>query len=118
MARERAEAGRTENVKAWDKTMVVNRFFSSHVRIQADRGHGLVSAGPYHVVRHLGYADGISAWIAAPVFFSPYWVAVPSVVITLTIIRTAPEDRTLQEELSGYHEYTEGVQYRLIPRVW
>ena len=99
--------------------MVVNWFFSSHVRIQADRGHTVVSAGPYHVVRHPGYAGGILGWIAAPVFFSSYWVAVPSiVVITLTIIRTALEDRMLQEELPGYREYTEEVRYRLMPGIW
>ena len=170
MARERAEAGQKEDVKAWDKiivpliaiygplvswiiagldqrfgwtpdlpdyiqvialgvmflgnmtatwAMVVNRFFSSHVRIQAERGHIVVSGGPYHVVRHPGYAGGILAWIAAPIFFSSYWVAIPSiVVITLTIIRTALEDRMLQEELPGYREYTERVRYRLVPGIW
>jgi protein-S-isoprenylcysteine O-methyltransferase Ste14 len=170
MARERAEAGQRENVKAWDKillpviavygpliswiiaglderfgwtpdlpdyiqiialgviflcsmvgtwAMVVNRFFSSHVRIQTDRGHTVVSTGPYRLVRHPGYAGSILAWIAAPVFFSSYWVVIPSVmVIILTIIRTALEDRTLKEELPGYSEYTERVRYRLVPGVW
>jgi protein-S-isoprenylcysteine O-methyltransferase Ste14 len=99
--------------------MVVNRFFSSYVRIQADRGHTVVSAGPYHVVRHPGYSGGILAWIAAPVFFSSYWVAIPSiVVITLTVIRTALEDRMLKEELAGYGEYTKRVRYRLLPGIW
>lgn len=99
--------------------MVVNRFFSSHVRIQTDRGHSVVNAGPYRVVRHPGYAGSILAWIAAPVFFSSYWVAIPSiVVITLTIIRSSLEDRTLQEELPGYREYTERVRYRLLPGIW
>jgi protein-S-isoprenylcysteine O-methyltransferase Ste14 len=170
MARERAEAGKKENVKAWDKAllpviatygplvswiiaglderfrwtpdlpdtiqiialgaiflssmfgtwaMVVNRFFSSQVRIQTDRGHTVVSAGPYRLVRHPGYAGGVLAWIAAPVFFSSYWVAIPAiVVIILTIIRTALEDRTLQEELPGYREYTQRVRYRLLPGIW
>jgi protein-S-isoprenylcysteine O-methyltransferase Ste14 len=99
--------------------MVVNPFFSSHVRIQTDRGHTVVSTGPYRLVRHPGYSGGILAWIAAPVFFSSYWVAIPSVmVIILTIIRTALEDHTLQEELPGYREYTERVQYRLMPGIW
>jgi len=99
--------------------MTVNRFFSSHVRIQADRGHNVVSTGPYRVVRHPGYAGGILAWIAGPVFFSSYWVAIPSVaVITLNIIRTALEDRTLKEELPGYSEYAERVRYRLVPGIW
>jgi len=170
VARERAEAGQREDVKAWDKflvpataiygplaswivaglderfgwtpdlpdhiqifalcaiflgsmigtwAMLVNRFFSSYVRIQTDRGHTVVSAGPYRVVRHPGYAGSILAWIAAPVFFSSYWVAIPSiVVIILTIIRTALEDRTLKEELPGYREYAERVRYRLMPGIW
>ncbi|MFH2040562.1 MAG: aminoglycoside adenylyltransferase domain-containing protein [Chloroflexota bacterium] len=29
-----------------DRAMVANRFFSSHVRIQTDRGHTVISAGP------------------------------------------------------------------------
>ena len=170
MARERADAGKKEDVKAWDKilvpliaiycplvswiiaglderfgwtpdlpdyvqiialcviflglmvstwAMVVNRFFSSHVRIQTDRSQTVVSTGPYHVVRHPGYAGGIFAWIAAPVFFSSYWVVIPAVaVIILTIIRTALEDRTLKEELPGYREYTERVRCRLVPGIW
>lgn len=170
MARERAEAGKKEDVKAWDKilmpvtaiygpllswiiaglderfgwtpdlpdyiqiialcliflgsmvgtwAMLVNQFFSSHVRIQTDRGHTVVSAGPYRVVRHPGYAGGVLAWIAAPVFFSSYWVAIPSfVLIILSFIRTALEDQTLKKELRGYREYSEHVRYRLIPGIW
>jgi protein-S-isoprenylcysteine O-methyltransferase Ste14 len=99
--------------------MLVNRFFSSHVRIQTDRGHTVVSAGPYRVVRHPGYAGAILAWIAGPVFFSSYWVAIPSIiVIALTIIRTALEDRTLQQELPGYSQYADSVRYRLVPGLW
>ena len=39
--------------------MRVNRFFSSIVRIQSDRGQYVVTAGPYAFVRHPGYAAGI-----------------------------------------------------------
>ena len=100
-------------------SMIVNRFFSSQVRIQKDRGHYVIDTGPYRIVRHPGYAGSILAWIAAPVFFSSYWVAIPSiVVIILIIIRTALEDQTLQEELPGYHEYSNRVCYRLVPGIW
>jgi protein-S-isoprenylcysteine O-methyltransferase Ste14 len=34
------------------------------------------------------------------------------------VIRTALEDRMLQEELAGYKEYTQEVKYRLLPGVW
>jgi len=99
--------------------MIVNSFFSSHVRIQTDRGHTVVSDGPYRVVRHPGYASNILAWIAAPIFFSSYWVIFPTVlVIIISIIRTAWEDQTLQDELPGYSEYAGRVKYRLFPGIW
>jgi protein-S-isoprenylcysteine O-methyltransferase Ste14 len=41
-----------------------------------------------------------------------------AVGIVVYIIRTALEDRTLYEELSGYAEYTRQTRYRLIPGVW
>jgi len=33
-------------------------------------------------------------------------------------VRTALEDRTLQQELPGYREYADRVRYRLIPGVY
>jgi len=38
-----------------------NRFFSSVVRIQTDRGHEVCDSGPYRFVRHPGYAGSILA---------------------------------------------------------
>jgi protein-S-isoprenylcysteine O-methyltransferase Ste14 len=99
--------------------MIVNRFYSSHVRIQKDRGHSVVSRGPYSVLRHPGYAGDLVAWIAVPFFFSSYWVAIPCALVILAYFaRTALEDRTLQEELPGYREYAAKVRYRLIPGLW
>jgi protein-S-isoprenylcysteine O-methyltransferase Ste14 len=34
------------------------------------------------------------------------------------VVRTALEDRTLQEELDGYKAYAERVRYRLLPGIW
>jgi hypothetical protein len=34
------------------RAMVVNKFFSTAVRLQTDRGHRVVSAGPYRIIRH------------------------------------------------------------------
>ena len=99
--------------------MVVNRFFSSHVRIQTDRSHSVIKDGPYRVVRHPGYAGGLLFWIAAPFFFSSYWLIVPVVlVIGLTFVRTYKEDQTLCQELPGYEEYAGETRYRLIPGIW
>jgi protein-S-isoprenylcysteine O-methyltransferase Ste14 len=114
LALERAEAGKRENIKPWDRilmplmsiflpvvswivcglderfgwspdlpdgiqlvalvlifagsmlgtwAMIANRFFSSHVRIQTERGHTVVSSGPYRFVRHPGYSGIILSWI-------------------------------------------------------
>jgi protein-S-isoprenylcysteine O-methyltransferase Ste14 len=41
--------------------MQVNRYFSSIPRIQAERGHRVVAEGPYHWVRHPGYAGALLA---------------------------------------------------------
>jgi protein-S-isoprenylcysteine O-methyltransferase Ste14 len=55
--------------------MEVNRFFFSVVRIQAERGQYVVTAGPYAYVRHPGYLAGILIMVASgPALGS--WLAV------------------------------------------
>lgn len=96
-----------------------NPFFSSHVRIQTDRGHVVVSDGPYRFVRHPGYAGALVYNLAAPVMLGSLvalWVGVA--IVMLLVLRTVLEDRTLQAELPGYPEYVRRVRYRLVPYVW
>ena len=96
-----------------------NRFFSSHVRIQADRGHTVARTGPYRFMRHPGYTGGIVSWLSTPIFFSSVWTWIPTILTIIGyVIRTALEDRILQEELPGYMEYTREVRYRLLPGIW
>jgi protein-S-isoprenylcysteine O-methyltransferase Ste14 len=45
--------------------MLVNRFFSSVVRIQSDRGQYVVTTGPYGWIRHPGYLAGILIIVAS-----------------------------------------------------
>ena len=100
-------------------TMAVNPFLSEQVRIQDDRGHQVVSEGPYKFVRHPMYVGVILAVICVPIVLGSYWAWIPaSLIALLFIIRTALEDRTLQEELPGYREYAERVRFRLIPHIW
>ena len=50
---------------------------------------------------------------------SSLWTLIPvAVALVITVIRTALEDRTLQEELPGYRDYTRRVRYRLIPWIY
>lgn len=96
-----------------------NTYFSRVVRIQQDRGHRVVSTGPYQYVRHPGYAAIIVVWPCTALALGSWWAMLPAAGIVLVyILRTALEDRTLHEELEGYTEYAEKVHYRLVPGVW
>lgn len=96
-----------------------NRFFSSMVRIQTERGHTVCDTGPYRYVRHPGYAGNIPPLFGIVLALSSVWALVPAAVaLIITVIRTVLEDRTLQEELPGYRDYARRVRYRLIPGIY
>jgi protein-S-isoprenylcysteine O-methyltransferase Ste14 len=96
-----------------------NPFASGVVRIQEERGHHAVDKGPYRYVRHPMYLGILFYGSAIPVFLGSWWAMVPGgIIILLFIIRTALEDRMLQEKLPGYKEYAGEVRYRLVPGVW
>jgi protein-S-isoprenylcysteine O-methyltransferase Ste14 len=99
--------------------MVANKFFSGVVRIQKERGHHVVSEGPYRIVRHPGYVGGVVAVIATPLLLGSLWGLISAAVYAaFVVLRTALEDRTLHEELPGYREYAQRTRYRLLPGVW
>ena len=99
--------------------LIENRFFSGMVRIQTERGHQVVSSGPYRWIRHPGYAGALLTYLATPLFLDSLWALLPTVFLAIVlVIRTALEDRFLQDELVGYDEYVGGVRYRLLPGVW
>jgi protein-S-isoprenylcysteine O-methyltransferase Ste14 len=99
--------------------MVSNRFFSAIVRIQDDRGHAVASGGPYRYVRHPGYVGMITMLLVAPLVLGSLWAFIPAgLAACIFVVRTALEDRTLQEELEGYQDYVQRVSYRLLPGVW
>jgi protein-S-isoprenylcysteine O-methyltransferase Ste14 len=99
--------------------MASNKYFSTMVRIQEERGHRVTVGGPYRFVRHPGYIGVIVYSLAAPFMFSSWWVYIPSVLLIIVlVIRTVLEDRTLQRELDGYLAYSQNVRYRLVPGIW
>jgi protein-S-isoprenylcysteine O-methyltransferase Ste14 len=96
-----------------------NRFFSSTVRIQTEREHVVCETGLYKTVRHPAYLGSIIQAAGFPLLFGSLWSIIPvSVLITLFVIRTALEDRTLRNELKGYPEYSDKTRYKIIPFVW
>jgi protein-S-isoprenylcysteine O-methyltransferase Ste14 len=98
---------------------VSNRFYSRLVRLQVDRGHTVVTDGPYRVVRHPGYAGALVAGLATPIALGSLWALVAAGALALLlVIRTALEDETLRAELSGYPEYAQRTRYRMVPGIW
>jgi protein-S-isoprenylcysteine O-methyltransferase Ste14 len=101
------------------RALVANRFFSSAVRVQSDRGHHVVSTGPYAVIRHPGYLGMMIAAPASALALGSWWALVPALTYTVLIGRRVRiEDRFLHEHLDGYPEYAARVRDRLIPGIW
>ncbi len=99
--------------------LIENRFFSGVVRIQTDRGHHVVSTGPYRFVRHPGYSGALWTYLAMPLLLDSVWAFIPALLLTgVIVLRTSMEDRTLQNELTGYKEFTQKTKYRLLPWIW
>jgi protein-S-isoprenylcysteine O-methyltransferase Ste14 len=99
--------------------LIENSFFSGMVRLQSERGHYVISSGPYRWVRHPGYAGALLAYIFVPVLLNSWWAFIPALItVALYVVRTRLEDRFLRENLEGYREYAKRVRYRLLPGVW
>ncbi len=99
--------------------LVENRFFSGMVRIQSERGHHVVSGGPYRWVRHPGYAGAILSYLTTPLVLDAAWAFLPAVFLVIVlVVRTSLEDKVLNEELRGYPAYAGRVRFRLFPGLW
>jgi protein-S-isoprenylcysteine O-methyltransferase Ste14 len=109
-------------VAGWSFTswaLVVNKFFEGTVRIQKERGHKVITTGPYAIVRHPGYAGMILLYLSMPFGFGSLYGLIPALLLAAAFVfRTHFEDEFLQEELKGYKEYCKKTKYRLIPFVW
>jgi len=102
---------------AW--AMATNPHLETTVRIQHDRGHKVITTGPYAIVRHPMYVGAILGLVGAPLVLGSAWAFVPAGLTVLTFLcRTALEDRTLRRELPGYEDYAQRTRYRLAPGVW
>ena len=100
--------------------MRVNRFFSSVIRIQTDRGQHVVTTGPYAFIRHPGYTAGILIIAASGPALGSWLAAALLVIFSLPFLlhRAITEDRILQAELAGYSDYAARVRWRLFPGIW
>jgi protein-S-isoprenylcysteine O-methyltransferase Ste14 len=97
-----------------------NRFFSPVARIQRDRGHVLVTGGPYRFIRHPGYAASITWFLVSGIALGSWLSIIPSAVggVLLFLRRLRIEEALLFAELEGYKEYAQRVPWRLCPGIW
>ncbi|MBA4099749.1 MAG: isoprenylcysteine carboxyl methyltransferase [Rhodospirillum sp.] len=99
--------------------MRTNSFAAPVVKIQAERGHRVISDGPYAIVRHPMYGGTLLLIVGIPLLLGSWWgLALSPVLILLFAVRAVMEERTLMAELPGYSDYAARVRYRLVPFVW
>ena len=96
-----------------------NAYLAPVVKLQEERGHTVVTTGPYRYVRHPMYASMLLFFPGSALLLGSWGgLLLYPVLLGLLVWRTALEDRMLRSELAGYDRYARRVRYRLIPRVW
>jgi len=96
-----------------------NAYLSRVIEIQEERGHKVITTGPYRIVRHPMYVAVIVLYISHCIALGSLFALIPCAVIIITIIlRTIREDKMLHEQLEGYKEYAQKTRYKLIPGIW
>ncbi len=99
--------------------MVVNPYLEKAVRIQNERGHQVITTGPYAFVRHPMYVGVMLMLVGIPLVLRSWWTFFPVGVMSLVlVVRTVFEDRMLRRELPGYDDYARRTRYRLLPGIW
>jgi protein-S-isoprenylcysteine O-methyltransferase Ste14 len=96
-----------------------NSFAAPLVKIQSERGHHVISSGPYAWVRHPMYTGIVVFFAGVALLLGSGWgLAISPLFAVLFAIRITIEERTLSRGLEGYADYTSQVRYRLLPGVW
>jgi protein-S-isoprenylcysteine O-methyltransferase Ste14 len=96
-----------------------NSYAAPVVKIQRERGHRVVSTGPYAYVRHPMYAGGLLTFVGMPLQLGSWLgLAAVALLVPLLAFRMVMEERTLATELDGYRDYAKRVRWRLVPRIW
>jgi protein-S-isoprenylcysteine O-methyltransferase Ste14 len=103
---------------AW-LTFRANSYAAPVVKIQKERGHRLVSTGPYAYLRHPMYAGALGFLLGAPLLLGSWWGLAAALLLVLAMaVRAVLEERALTAELDGYADYAARVRYRLVPYLW
>jgi protein-S-isoprenylcysteine O-methyltransferase Ste14 len=101
------------------RALETNAFAVRVVRHQPERGHRVVDAGVYRIVRHPMYAGLVAVMAGAPLWLgSTLGLLLAAAPIATLALRILVEERVLRKHVPGYVQYTQRVRRRLIPGVW
>lgn len=102
--------------QAW--AMRVNSFYSPAIHIQAERGHSVITQGPYRIVRHPAYFANIIAVPASALAIGSWIALIPAITFcVVTIWRAQLEDTFLKQNLAGYMDYMKRVPGGVFPHL-
>jgi protein-S-isoprenylcysteine O-methyltransferase Ste14 len=96
-----------------------NSYASPVVKVDTERGHKVISTGPYAWVRHPMYGGAILYFIGAPLLLGSWYALIIGILlIGILALRAVWEEQTLMAELPGYSDYAKRVRHRMLPGVW
>jgi protein-S-isoprenylcysteine O-methyltransferase Ste14 len=99
--------------------LVVRENTFASATVEVSEGHQVVSSGLYSIVRHPMYTGGLLIFLGTPLALGSLWGLLVFVFsITFLIARLLHEEKFLSANLSGYNEYRQKVQHRLLPYIW
>jgi len=94
-----------------------NTFSAATIEVAPDQK--LISTGPYAIVRHPMYSGALVMLLGTPLALGSWWGLLVFIPMIFVIVwRLLDEEKFLSKNLSGYKEYCEKVQYRLVPFIW
>jgi protein-S-isoprenylcysteine O-methyltransferase Ste14 len=100
-------------------TLLSNPYASTAVRVQSERGHTVISTGPYAFVRHPMYLAVLLFGLGSGPALGSWWSGLALLpVLVVFVRRTLLEDRMLHDELPGYRDYARRVHYRVVPGIF
>jgi protein-S-isoprenylcysteine O-methyltransferase Ste14 len=81
---------------------------------------GLITRGPYRVVRHPLYLGELVAMFGLALGADKLWLTLSTwaLVVLIQAVRARYEERTLAEAFPAYEEYAMAVPYRIFPRIY
>jgi len=101
----------------WFVSKKENSYAGSALKIY--EGQTIVTSGPYALVRHPNYVGDLTLVLGVPLTLGSWWgLILFALMVPAMVWMIFDEEKFLKKNLPGYVEYTQTVDYRLIPHIW